>query len=56
MVDKIEIYNRLGQLVKIHKWSASLPQISVEELPFGIYYVRMYGARKFLKSDKVIKQ
>lgn len=55
-IDKVEIYNTTGQLVKTQQLSASDNKINVEQLESGIYYVRIYSEGKYMKSDKIIKK
>jgi hypothetical protein len=54
-VDKVEIFSTTGQLVKTHAVSGD-HKIGIEELESGVYFIRIYGDGKFLKSDKIIKK
>jgi hypothetical protein len=55
-VDRIEIYDILGQLVWEEKLAASNVQLSLSGLKTGIYGYILYGNHKRLHSGKIIKQ
>ncbi len=55
-IDKLEIYNVLGQLVKTQKLIQNNNEINIQEFPRGTYFLRIYNQDKFLKSDKIIKK
>ncbi|HEX9981381.1 MAG TPA: M43 family zinc metalloprotease [Flavobacterium sp.] len=55
-VDKVEIFNTNGQLVKTQKLEDVNNRISVDEFESGVYYLRIYSEGNFLKSDKIIKK
>lgn len=55
-IDKVEIFNNLGQLVKTQKLTQTNNIINIEELESGAYYLRIYNEGKVLKSDKIIKK
>ena len=55
-IDKLEIYNVLGQLVKTQKLIQTNNEINIQEFPRGTYFLRIYNQGKFLKSDKIIKK
>lgn len=55
-IDEVEIFDNIGRLVKTQKLVKSNNTVKVEELPSGVYYLRIYNEGKFLKSDKVIKK
>jgi hypothetical protein len=55
-IDKLEIYNVLGQLVKTEKLTQNNNEINIQEFPKGTYFLRIYNQGKFLKSDKIIKK
>lgn len=52
-VEKVEIYNSAGQLVKSERVNQDAP-IYVNQLESGIYYLRMYSGNSVLKSEKLI--
>lgn len=56
MIDEVEMFNELGQLVKTQQLSQTNNEIDIESLASGTYYLRIYNEGKFLKSDKVIKK
>lgn len=45
-IEKIEIYNMLGQIIQIHRESSNQLSISVENLSSGTYLVKYYGEEK----------
>ena len=54
-VDQLEIYNDLGQRIRIQK----LPEdsiVNIEDLSVGLYYIKIYGEGKFIKTEKLIKK
>lgn len=53
-IDEIEIFNQNGQLIKSAKLDNASNSVSVSDLASGIYYVRIYNANEFVKSDKLI--
>lgn len=55
-IDKLEIYNNIGQVVKTEKLQQTDNKINVQELPTGIYYLKIYNEGKFLKTERLIKQ
>lgn len=55
-IDKLEIYNVLGQLVKTQKLIQTNNEINIQEFPKGAYYLRIYNQGKFLKTNKIIKK
>ncbi|WP_290837017.1 T9SS type A sorting domain-containing protein [Flavobacterium sp.] len=55
-VDRVEIYDNNGQLKKTVRIEKGETRVSTESLETGIYYLRLYGQGKFLKSDKLIKK
>ena len=54
-VDKVEIFNTVGQLVKSQNITPMNNRINIEDLASGTYYLRIYNEGQFLKSDKIIK-
>jgi len=55
-IDKVEIFNQNGQLVKSQKLDGLTSKVHIEDLETGVYYLRIYNAGEFLKSDKIIKK
>lgn len=55
-VDKVEIYSANGQLKKVAMLDKVENVIGLENLPQGVYFLRIYGNGKFLRSDKIIKK
>jgi len=55
-IDEVEIFNTVGQLVKTQKLTQANNVINIEDLASGTYYLRIYNAGEFLKSDKIIKK
>ncbi len=55
-IDKVEIFNTNGQLVKTQKLENLNNRIMVDEFESGVYYLRIYNEGNFLKSDKIIKK
>ncbi|WP_298221544.1 M43 family zinc metalloprotease [Flavobacterium sp.] len=55
-IDEVEIFNTVGQLVKTQKLAQANNVINIEDLASGTYYLRIYNAGEFLKSDKIIKK
>ncbi len=52
-VEKVEIYDAAGQLVKSERVNQDAP-IYVDQLESGIYYLRIYSGDSVLKSEKLI--
>jgi len=52
-VDRLQLYNALGQLVWQKEFS---PQLSLEGLPAGHYILQFWQGGKLLESQKLIKQ
>ncbi|MFC6876688.1 M43 family zinc metalloprotease [Flavobacterium myungsuense] len=55
-IDKVEIYNTIGQLVKVQKLIGSESVVSIENLSAGLYNIKIYNNGKLLKSNKIIKK
>lgn len=55
-VDKVEVFNTNGQLVKTQALTDLNNKIYLDEFQSGVYYLRIYNQGTFLKSDKVIKK
>ncbi|MBP6374479.1 MAG: zinc-dependent metalloprotease, partial [Flavobacterium sp.] len=55
-IDEVELFNALGQLVSTQKLSGTNPQVQVNQLAEGTYYIRMYSQGSFVKSAKIVKQ
>jgi hypothetical protein len=55
-IDYVEVYNANGQLAKSQKLTAGNYKVATDDLSAGTYYLRIYNAKKFLKSDKIIKK
>ena len=55
-VDMVEVYNVNGQLVKTQKLEDVNNKVYIDELESGVYFLRIFGEGKFLKSDKVVKK
>ncbi len=55
-IDKVEIFNTNGQLVKTQKLENLNNVIQVDEFEAGVYYLRIYNQGDFVKSDKIIKK
>lgn len=55
-VNYAEFFNQGGKLVKTVKMIESRSSIYTDDLPTGIYYLRLYAGKKFLKSTKLIKR
>jgi hypothetical protein len=55
-VNRIEIYNVLGQLVWEEKLSSTTVQLNLESLKAGFYGYVLYRDRERLHSGKIIKQ
>lgn len=55
-VNKVQIYNTTGQLVKTATVSGMDANISIEDLETGVYYLRLYDNKQYLKSAKLIKK
>lgn len=55
-IDKVEIFNQNGQLVKTQKLEDVNNRVYVDEFESGVYYLRIYNQGEFLKSDKIIKK
>ncbi|RZJ31807.1 MAG: T9SS type A sorting domain-containing protein [Flavobacterium sp.] len=55
-VDKVEVFNANGQLVKTQALTDLNNKIYIDEFQSGVYYLRIYNQGTFLKSDKVVKK
>lgn len=57
-INKIELYNNIGEIVyseDLNRYSKHTHQISIKDLPAGVYFVNVHQANK-IETIKVIKQ
>lgn len=54
-IDSIEIYNNLGQKVKLVNNFDSENSIVISDLSSGMYFVKMYANQDLIKSERLIK-
>jgi hypothetical protein len=54
-VDLVEIYSTTGQLIKSEKIENISSNVSISDLASGIYYLRLYNEKQYLKSAKIVK-
>lgn len=55
-IDEVEIFNSEGRLVKKAVIRNETDKIDVKDFASGVYYVRTYNGRNFIKSMKFIKK
>ncbi len=55
-INEVEVFNTEGRLVKKASIKNETDRINVSDFPSGIYFVRTYKDKKFIKSMKFIKK
>jgi len=56
LINKVEVYNVIGQLVKVQKLVGSESAISIENLQSGLYNLKIYKDDNFIMPYKIIKK
>lgn len=54
-IDKIDIINSLGQIIKTKQFAQNGVAIEIGDLTSGIYFVKLYNNNKMLKTERLIK-
>ncbi|MNL69888.1 hypothetical protein D3C87_1948050 [compost metagenome] len=55
-INEVEIFSSEGRLVKKAFIKNETDKIDVQDFPAGVYYVRTYNDKNFIKSMKFIKK
>lgn len=48
----LELYNMVGELIKVTKWEEKNQSLNIENLPAGVYFFRISGQNSFKKIIK----